>query len=111
TRTAYIHRATTPASAGCGPPCTTPCSTRSPHPPPESTPALSLRHSPSELDALGALARDVADAGGELARAAFARRSDDVTHKGAVDLVTETDFAVEALVHDRLIAETGFAFL
>lgn len=72
---------------------------------------MSPRISLSDLDDLGAFARNVADAGGVLAREAFGRRADDITHKGAVDLVTETDFAVEALVHDRLIAETGFAFL
>ncbi|MCB9521293.1 MAG: inositol monophosphatase [Myxococcales bacterium] len=48
-----------------------------------------------------------ARAGGEVARRGFAAAKSAAHHKGAVDLVTETDLAVEALIRERLTATTG----
>ena len=64
-----------------------------------------------ELTELAEVARRIAEEGGALAMNGFARPERTTAHKGAVDLVTETDLAVEELVTSRLIAETGLAVL
>lgn len=60
---------------------------------------------------LATIARRIAQEGGDLAMKAFARPERSASHKGAVDLVTETDVAVEQLVTERLLAETGIPVL
>lgn len=60
---------------------------------------------------LAALARHTAELAGRLAARAFAAPRTVARHKGAVDLVTETDLAVEALIRQRLSDATGFGFL
>lgn len=65
----------------------------------------------NERTELARIAVDAAKAAGPICRDAFARPPEEVTKKGAVDLVTETDLAVEAYLRERLIAETGFGLL
>ena len=57
------------------------------------------------------IAVEAVQEGGRLIREAFARPRGGEVQKGAIDLVTETDGAVEALLRQRLVARTGFAFL
>lgn len=64
-----------------------------------------------EAEELVRIARRVAEEAGKLALAAFGRPHESVAHKGAVDLVTATDLAVEELITSRLNHETGFAVL
>lgn len=80
--------------------------------PPKQRPARPEhpRLGPAEIDELAELARALAVEAGALALDGFRRPRSDVRHKGAVDLVTETDLAVEALIRERLERETGFAF-
>jgi myo-inositol-1(or 4)-monophosphatase len=60
---------------------------------------------------LAAIAREIAIEGGDLAMKAFSRPERTASHKGAVDLVTETDIAVERLITERLRSETGLSVL
>lgn len=64
-----------------------------------------------QIDELAHLGRDVAERGGRVAAEAFARPQSQVRHKGTIDLVTETDVAVEELVRDVLERETGLPFI
>lgn len=66
---------------------------------------------PEDYAPLVTLMRDAARQGGEVAAKAFTTPASSIQHKGTVDLVTETDLAVEALLRRRLIDETGFALL
>jgi myo-inositol-1(or 4)-monophosphatase len=65
---------------------------------------------PNDLRDLTAAAVDAAEAGARLARSAAQSPRAPVEHKGAIDLVTRTDRAVEALVRDHLAA-TGLPIL
>ncbi len=65
----------------------------------------------AELTALAKLTCQAAREGGALAAEAFKTPPESIQNKGVVDLVTETDLAVEALLRERLIRETGFALL
>jgi myo-inositol-1(or 4)-monophosphatase len=65
----------------------------------------------AEAIELAEIARMVAGESGIIAMKAFARREESVIHKGAVDLVTQTDLAVEEHITRRLRELTDFAVL
>jgi len=65
---------------------------------------------PEAIRDLVAVAVDAAEAGAALAREAALQPRARVEHKGTIDLVTETDRAVEALIRARL-ETTGVAML
>lgn len=65
----------------------------------------------TQIDELARIARRAAEDAGAIAARAFARPVSDITHKGSVDLVTETDVAVEDFLRRRLDDETGLGFL
>lgn len=65
-----------------------------------------MKPSPAEVAELADIALVVAREGAELAKKGF-RAPKRVSHKGAIDLVTEYDTAVEALILDRLAEEAG----
>ncbi len=64
-----------------------------------------------ELSELANIARTVASEGGLIAMKAFAEPESSVVHKGTVDLVTQTDLAVEKHVTARLLELTGLTVL
>jgi myo-inositol-1(or 4)-monophosphatase len=66
---------------------------------------------PAEINELIAAAERAAHAAAEILRAGYASVGSRVSHKGEVDLVTETDLRSEALLRELLDAETGLAFL
>ncbi len=65
----------------------------------------------TETRELAALARRAAETAGEVARRGFGHPRTAVDHKGAVDLVTDTDRAIETQLRQELGGGTGFAFL
>ena len=66
---------------------------------------------PTEQRELASIARAIASEGGDLAMKAFASPERTTSLKGTVDLVTETDVAVEELITARLRAETDLPVL